>query len=69
MPRQKNLMPSHEKKIQVPEDLCARMELELYSDLEGRIPYGALSNFVNGLIREHYKAIDEATKKIQEQAS
>jgi len=59
MARQKNVIPTIEKKLQIAADLCARMELELYSDVEEKIPYGAQSEFINNLIRQHYKAIDE----------
>jgi hypothetical protein len=58
MARQKNVIPTIEKKLQIAADLCARMELELYSDVEEKIPYGAQSEFINNLIREHYKRID-----------
>lgn len=58
MARQKNIIPTIEKKLQIAADLCARMELELYSDVEEKIPYGAQSEFINNLIREHYKRID-----------
>ena len=58
MPRQKNLIPTVEKKIQIQADICARMELELFSDLEGKIPYGAQSELINKLLREHYRRQD-----------
>lgn len=58
MAKPKNVIPSIEKKIQISSDLCARMELELFSDVEGKIPYGKQSEFINNLIREHYKRVD-----------
>lgn len=61
MARQKNVIPTVEKKLQIAADLCTRMELELYSDVEEKIPYGAQSEFINTLIREHYKKIDLLT--------
>ena len=60
MAKPKAVIPTIEKKIQIPADLCTRMELELYSDLEQKIPYGAQSEFINKLIRNHFRAIDEA---------
>jgi hypothetical protein len=58
MAKPKNVIPSIEKKISIACDLCARMELELFSDLEGKIPYGAQSTFINQLIRDHFTALD-----------
>lgn len=58
MAKPKNAVPTVEKKVQIPMDLVTRMELELHSDLEGKIPYGAQSEFINRLIREHYQRID-----------
>lgn len=58
MARPKNIIPTIEKKLQIAADLCARMELELYSDIEEKIPYGAQSELINSLIREYYKEVD-----------
>ena len=58
MGRKKKVIPTVEKKIQFDTDLCTRMELELFSDLEGKIPYGAQSEFINNLVREHYRKLD-----------
>ena len=41
-----------EKNISRPLDLVAQVELELYSELEGRVPFGAWSRYVEGLIRQ-----------------
>ena len=62
MARPKLTIPNVEKKISIPSDLCARMELELYSDLEGRIPHGAQSSFITTLIRNHFDEIDTKTQ-------
>jgi len=58
MARPKSLIPCETKKVSFHKDLCVRMELELYSEVEGRIPYGAMSELLNKLLREHYKQID-----------
>lgn len=47
------------KNISLPEDLVARMELELYSEVEGRIPVGAQSDLIERLLREHFKSQDQ----------
>jgi len=41
--------------VGVPEDLAAKLRLELYSDLEGRVPHGALQEFFTKLLTEHFK--------------
>lgn len=41
-----------EKNISLPLDLVARVELELYSELEGKVPFGAWSRYVEKLIRD-----------------
>lgn len=41
-----------EKRISIDEDLVVRVELELYSDFEARVPFGAWARYINRLIRE-----------------
>lgn len=69
MAKPKAVIPTIEKKIQIPMDLCTRMELELHSELEGKIPYGAQSEFINKLIRAYFKAIDTAKLEADAQAA
>ena len=42
------------KNIGLPEDLVSRMELELYSDLEEKIPFGAMQAFFTQLLRDYF---------------
>lgn len=42
-----------EKSISLPEDVVARIDLELYSELEQKVPHGAWSRLVEKLLREH----------------
>jgi hypothetical protein len=56
MPRPKNPFPPVEKKLSLDPALVAQVELALFSDLEGRVPYGAWAAFVEGLIRQHFAA-------------
>lgn len=51
MGRPKKAIPSIEKKISIPEDVCAVVDLSLWSELEGRVPHGAWSRYITGLIR------------------
>ena len=57
-----NVIPSVEKIISIPSDLCARIDLILYSDLQGRVPHGAWSRYISGLIRRDLEARN-ATKQ------
>lgn len=42
--------PVH-KKLSLPESLVARVDLLLYSELEGRVPHAAWSEYISELIR------------------
>lgn len=51
--RQPKAIKTVERKIQLPETLDAELQLLLFSDLEQRVPYGALSALVVPLLRLH----------------
>ena len=53
MPRVKQTVRTISKHISLPEDLVARMELELFSEVEGKIPVGAQQELFTRLLREH----------------
>lgn len=58
------------KKLSVPEDVVARVDLELWSELEGRVPHGAWSELIERLLREHIAKLDGRLRKLgQEQAT
>lgn len=57
-----NVIPSVEKNISIPSDLCARIDLILYSDLQGRVPHGAWSRYITGLIRRDLEGQRNAIK-------
>ena len=52
MPRPRKVIPSVEKNISLPRDLVAVVELSLYSELEGKVPFGAWQRYLERLIRE-----------------
>ena len=52
------------KNIRLSEDVCAKMELALFSEAEGRIPVGAQAELIETLLRDHFKRIERAAKKI-----
>lgn len=55
MARPKNTIKSISRNISIPEDLCELMDKELYSELEGKIPFGAQQAFFTKLLREHFE--------------
>lgn len=50
MPRPAKAIKPAEKNISLPSDLVARVDLVLYSDLEGKVPFGAWSKLVEALL-------------------
>lgn len=38
--------------VQVPTSICQKVEEQLYSEIEGKIPFGARSNLVTELLTE-----------------
>jgi hypothetical protein len=52
MARPKRTDRPQEKNISLPSSLVARVDLELFSELEGRVPFGAWQRYVKNLI-EH----------------
>lgn len=52
MPRPRKAVPSVEKNLSLPRDLVVAVDLELFSELEGKVPFGAWGKYVERLIRE-----------------
>ena len=52
MARPRKVTPSVEKTICLARDLVLAVDLELYSELEGRIPFGAWQSYIEALIRD-----------------
>lgn len=52
MPRKQNLIRPVRIGVHLPEDVVAKVELELYSEVEKRVPYGAWSGLLTGLVKE-----------------
>jgi hypothetical protein len=46
-----------EKTINIPEDILARVDLMLYSELEQRVPHGAWSRLITSLLQDWLKGI------------
>lgn len=54
MPRQPNLIPSRLLHTSIPEPDLARLDLHLFSPLEGRVPKGAYQGWIVERIREFF---------------
>jgi len=52
MPRVKRVDRPVRLEITLPESVSAAVELELFSDIEGRVPYGARSKLLEQLLRQ-----------------
>lgn len=47
-----------EKTVSLPQPLVTRIDLELFSPLEGRVPHGAWSKFIIRLLETHLNNLD-----------
>lgn len=58
MPRPKNTVPTVFKNIALPADLAGKVDLFLWSEVEGKIPFGAQQEFFTRLVREFFQSIE-----------
>lgn len=63
MPRPRKIDRPVEKRVMLPQSLVARVELELYSELEGKVPFGAWQRLLVELITERLAKLDAARQK------
>ena len=63
--RQPNPNKSIERKIQFPERLDTELQLLLYSEVEQRVPYGALSRLVVPVMEQLLTTLKEERAKDQ----
>ena len=52
MGRPRKAVPSIEKNISLPRDLVIAVEPELYSEVEGKVPFAAWQKYLEDLIRK-----------------
>lgn len=62
MSRRPNTIRPVRCQICLPEDIAARIALELFSEVEGKIPYGKWSDYFVGLARADLARIDAARR-------
>lgn len=62
MPRPPNAIPPREIHVNMPENIAARLDRLLWSELENRVPYGARSGLINTLVENYLNIVcPEAT--------
>lgn len=54
MGRPKNIIPTIQLNVMIPQDLVMQMNLELYSELEQRVPFGAQQRLLTALLRAYF---------------
>lgn len=54
MARRPNIVRSQSLHITLPEDIYARLQLHLYSDLQRRVPVGAYQKFITERVQEFF---------------
>lgn len=54
MSRRRNLVPTVRVEVHLPEDLYTRMKLQLFSELEQKVPLGAYQEFFSARLREYF---------------
>lgn len=58
MPRAKNTIPTMQLNVAIATDLMAKLELLLFSEVEGKVPHGAKSELISNLLRQHFSKIE-----------
>jgi hypothetical protein len=66
MARQPSIIRPYHLHTTIPEDLHAEVQLYLWSDVEQRVPHGALGRLICNLLRNHLNAVKTA-KALQDQ--
>lgn len=59
MPRPRKTLRPISKNIHLPEDIVLQTELFLYSEVEGKVPYGAWQGLIEKLLREHFERAEQ----------
>jgi hypothetical protein len=58
MGRNRQVVKTIEKSVSLPSPLVDRMDLELFSPIQGRVPQGAYQQFFTTLISEYFARKD-----------
>ena len=63
MSRPQATVPKVKKNIALTLATATRLELELYSEVDGRVPVGAQAELIERLLVEHFAKLDKASRK------
>lgn len=55
--RPPNAIPSEPLNLRLPTDIKAKIDLHLFSEVEGRVPKGAYARFFESLAREFFQKV------------
>lgn len=58
MPRPRNIVRQLPLNVHLPEDIRTRLDLHLFSELEGRVPMGAYQRFLTQLLSDYFNRKD-----------
>lgn len=64
MPKPPNIQRPTKLHLALPEDVRAKLDLFLYSQVEGRIPHGAYQKFLVERIQEYFSRTDVSVLKL-----
>lgn len=67
MPRPKKVIPSVAKNIQLPSDLVCQVDLLLFDDVEGKIPFAAWQTYISSLIKRDLNRSAKRTEMLETQ--
>ena len=62
MSRRPNIIPSTRLTLRLPEDIRAKLDLYLFSDLEGRVPLGRYQEFFVARTKEFFESLKKGTE-------
>jgi hypothetical protein len=65
MGRPRKTTPQIRVGFTLPQDLVARIDAHLTSDVEGRVPHGDKSKFFESLTREYFQKLDGTIAEIE----
>ena len=62
MPRPPNIQRPIRTETSLPEDIRTRLELLLWSEVENRVPQGAMQRVIVGLLREYLDQVEKGLR-------
>lgn len=56
MSRAKNIVPTEPLFVRLPAELKAKLDLHLFSEVEGRVPFGSHQTFISERLRDFFSS-------------